>query len=513
MDHEAENKEARERLLFALSNRSRPILMVISTDTHGLRKEIEAYIKEHLNATKFHTLDLSAIQVDSLYKALQEHVPAPILQSSPLEYMVHITGLENSLLISHDGQIKASQLLAQINFERELLFRSFPFSMILWANDAFVDYLYSDAQDFSSWLSYCFRFKDGKEESPEDIPKERGEPIQTKGAIAARKERIDELEKAIDEIRLNDNSTRAITDKINLLSLIGKEYYAIPDYTRAAIYFEKALGLAETISNDPIQLAGLYYDLAAAYAGKREFAKALLHYHHALAAYEKGLFEMGYGNTYHQIGMVYEAQRKWDEALENYQLAIDWDKKTGNEFALGNTYHQIGMVYEAQRKWKEALENCQKAIDWKTKTGYEFALGGTYHHIGRVYEAQRKWDEALEDYQLAIDWKTKTGNEFVLGYTYHQIGRVYEAQRKWKEALENYQLAIEWKTKTGNEFALGGTYHQIGRVYEEQRKWKEALHQFEIALQLLQKHDYPEDQIQIVENSIERVKEKHNSIA
>lgn len=412
-------------------------MFFISTGSSRQRKEMIAWLTAECPEYKFHDLDLTPENVISLNYLLKRKLPEEVRTSQPAEYVVNITGLENSLLVSEDGQIRPSDMTGQLNFERENLFLG-PYITILWADKSFFITLQQEAPDFVNWVNHIFHFTDDRE-AEEETSREHfiPEPIQKKGFIPERSERLQQLEARFEELALNtEDHERLLKTKVDLLLAIANEYKEQPNYNKAREAYEKAAAIAKRTSYTEL-LGMIYFYLGEVYTRTRNFSEALDYYEQA----RKFVTEINYGNIYHQIGMVYQLQRKWTEALENYQLAIEWKEKTGNEYALGNTYHQIGIVYEKQRKWKEALKNYQVAIHWNEKTGNEYALGSPYHQIGRVYEEQRKWTEALANYQSAIEWKDKSGNEYKLGSTYHQIGKVYEEQG-------NLAVAKEWLEKS-----------------------------------------------------------------
>jgi tetratricopeptide (TPR) repeat protein len=514
-----EYAEAGDELLFALHHRDRPTLVFLEVNSPRKAAELARFLTESLPEYQFCDIDLTPYPTVSLLRSLTEQLPAAVINSKPVQYVANVRGLENSLLVSRDGRIQPSELTAQLNLERELLFRNVPYIILLWADTYFFRTLQREAPDLWSWVTYKFRFEDTEALTPDQHPALPPKRLAKPGNIPDRHTRILELENTLNRLDQNtEDKIRLQRDKISILHLLAQEYEQTYEFTKAEEAYQKAIAIAERIGADDFHRAQLSFDLAGLYQTTRQFDKAIEGYEsakilspdnflgsvyhrigmvydkqrqwpQALASYQQAIDwytktgnEFALGSTYHQIGMVYDKQRQWPQALTSYQQAIDWKTKTGNEFALGSTYHQIGMVYAEQRQWSQALASYQQSIDWKIKTGNKFKLGGTYHQIGRVYQEQRQWPQALASYQQAIDWYIKTGNEFKLGGTYHQIGIVYQGQQQWPKALASYQQSIDWKIKTGNEFELGSTYHQIGRVYQEQRQWPQALTSYQQAI-------------------------------
>ena len=515
-----QEKQTRNEMLFTLSERDRGTLAMAITPNEWKRKEVYHFLKDHLKEYIFFDLDLTSHTYTSLYRALQELLPQSVLQSEPVQYLVSVTGLESSLYKTEDGRIEFSSLVAQLNFERELIFNQ-PYIILLWVSEGFDRELRHKAPDLMHWMSKRFVFEekgsDGMEVAEAAI--EYG-TVKKQGKIPERLERIRQLEETWDKLCLHNNDkARLIKDKISLLRLLGKEYAAAFEFQKAEAAFEKARALNGKIEAGLdgalfFEIGNLYFDfdryelalinfrqslnwaekygrpdmgdvyhmLGMVYEKQHQMGKSLHFYRQALEWYEKEKREYDFGNTYHQIGRVYEEQHKWEESLRYYRQALESYKKIGNEYELGGTYHQIGTVYQRQGKWEEALQYYHHALEWKEKTGDGDNLGTTYHQIAMVYQEQGKWEEALQYYRQALEGKKRAGNDYNLGNTYHQIGNVYQQQHKWEESLRYYQLALESYIGAGNKYQLGGTYHQIAMVYQQQQYWDESLKYYQLAL-------------------------------
>ncbi|MEA5138742.1 tetratricopeptide repeat protein [Arcicella rigui] len=500
----AYNENLLDEIQFTLQDRKEPTLVMISVPTYDLQVKVLAKLKERVPQYQFYDIDLTPFQVISLHQTLQEKLPKSIIESERITYCVNVFGLENSRLSSEDGQIVDSGMIAQLNFEREIIFRKPNYITILWGDHDFFIQLQRKAPDLWSWVTNFFVFKEDEIHQEKELSPQ---PHEVPAKLPVREEYIKSLKDKLEHLPLNDTDKgRAMRERLNLYSLLADEYAKYFDYENAKKYYENAIGITEKLNIRGNSYNKLLFDYGTLSLDFRKFDNALTLYKKVLKNDIQENTMINIGGIYHQIGMVYENQRNWDKALENYQKAINWKERNGQEERFGATYHHIGRVYEEQRNWDKALENYQKAIYWKEITGQEYELGATYHHIGIVYEEQKNWIKAFKNYQKAINWKKQTGREYQLGSSYHHIGRVYEEQKNWNKALENYEMAIHWKEKTGQEYRLGGTYHQIGRVYEEQNNESLALDNFEKALSFTPK--YFKEEKEMIENSIERVKNK-----
>lgn len=400
-----QEKQERNEMLFTLSERDRGTLAMAITPNEWKRKEVYHFLKEHLKEYSFFDLDLTPHTYTSLYRALQELLPKNITESEPVQYLVSVTGLESSLYKTDNGMIEFSSLVAQLNFERELIFNQ-PYIILLWISEGFDKELQKKAPDLMHWMSKRFVFEekgpDGMEVAEAAI--EYG-TVRKQGKIPERLERIHQLEETWEKLCLyNAGKARLIKDKINLLRLLGREYGAAFEFQKAEEAFQKALAL-----NTKIQ-AGLD------------------------------------GELFFEIGNFYLDFSKNELALTYFQKTLEWSEKDA-QLMKGDVYHMIGVVYEHLGQLKKSLQSYLQALDWYEKEKKEYEFGGTYHQIGRVYEVQHKWSQALEYYGQALKSFKETGNEYYLGPTYHQIGRVEEERGQYATALSYYEKAVENETQ------------------------------------------------------------------
>ncbi len=540
----AYNENLLDELQFTLQDRKEPTLVMISVPTYDLQVKVLSKLKDRLSQYQFYDIDLTPFQVISLHQTLQEKLPKSITESERITYCVNVFGLENSRLSSEDGKIVDSGMIAQLNFEREIIFRKPNYITILWGDHDFFIQLQRKAPDLWSWVTNFFVFKQDEIHQEKELSPQ---PHEIPAKLPVREEYIKSLKDKLEHLPLNDTDKgRAMRERLNLYSLLADEYAKYFDFENAKKYYENAIGVAEKLKVKGYDIEKLFFDYGTLNLDFRNFGVALKIYQRLLDESFQNDNVINVGNIYHNVGRVYQEQRNWSKAIENfeksikwhnatgqfdqigiayghigivwffqknwdkslrnYKIAIEWIEKTGQEHQLGGIFHNIGILYEEQKKWEEALENFHKSIDLKGKTGQEHQIGGSFVCIGNIFLEQKKWITSLEYYKKAIFWNKKTGQEYQLGIIYHNIGMLYKEQRRFDESLKSYQKAIYQKAKSGREYELGETYYHIGLLYEEQENNTFALENFEKALSFVP--EYFEEEKEFIKESIERVNDK-----
>jgi len=402
-------KQYMNEMLFTLSDRDKGTFAVVVTASEKKQKALYDFLKDHLKEYRFYDLNLPAYSYTSLYRALQELLPAEIQQSTPVQYLVNITGLENSLFRSQEANVKISALVSQLNFERELLF-SQPYIILLWTGGAFDRELRKKAPDLMHWVSKHFVFEEDGETGKWTV----SEPEITYGAYnkkekQQRQERIKQLLQTLEKLsHHSDGKPRVIRDKINLLVLLSKEFRSVPEPAKAAEAIKKAISLNS--KNGAGLDMQLYFEMALTFFDDQKYDEALSYYSKAMDIAEQVKDMSMLCNIYYEKGRVYSRQQKWKDALSNLQKVLELQKTEEDEYTTGNTFHQIGMVYAQQGKWYDALLSFQKALELQRTNGDDTGTGSTYYQMGRIFEETNRLKEAAEFFERAVQYLSKSNH-------------------------------------------------------------------------------------------------------
>lgn len=223
-----------QQLLFALKARTKSTLVVISFDSYSKQKAIQKKLQHNLSEYKFKDLDLGSISVISLNRAIRDNLTPKILQSSPVEYIVNVFGLEHSLFHTAKGELTQSALIKEMNFERETLFRDFPFVIILWTDAYYTEQLKRKAVDLWDWITYSFKFYGGDVEEKDEFISTENKFLKPKGKDSERLKRISELEEKYELLQLDkDKQERVISEQITIQKLLSKEYFELHKFTKS----------------------------------------------------------------------------------------------------------------------------------------------------------------------------------------------------------------------------------------------------------------------------------------
>lgn len=154
-----EHIELLEIVTFAFTKRTKPSIGLMVCESKEIEGQIYKEVKENLKEYKHHSVTLdqtfAGTNTTSLYTHLKKTLPQKILNSKEVTYVVHIFDLAPKL----QGEIKlptgvmGNPVLIDLNMDRELLCRNFPFILMFWVDYPTKHLLRNKAPDLYSWLA------------------------------------------------------------------------------------------------------------------------------------------------------------------------------------------------------------------------------------------------------------------------------------------------------------------------------------------------------------------------
>ena len=271
-------------------------------------------------------------------------------------------------------------MISELNFERERLFRHFPFIVILWADTYMAGELRKKAKDLWDWITCYFEFRGETDDAVKSESRSEAFSV-SKTHKPERIRHIRDMQEKYERFKPDDFSAeRIVREKLTLQKLMAREYMEMNDYENAIQSFTIALGLTEHISGSEYDRAEIVFLMAAAYSKLGESASALKNYQLSLELREEKGFG-GIGNVCRGMGKVFENRGRWRDALKWYQKASERHKKENDDNEAGKTYYRIGKVSDARGRRGDALANYKRALSCYEKAGNDEGIRKTWLQI------------------------------------------------------------------------------------------------------------------------------------
>ncbi|MBL7741534.1 MAG: CHAT domain-containing protein [Chitinophagaceae bacterium] len=213
------------------------------------------------------------------------------------------------------------------------------------------------------------------------------------------------------------------------------------NYTKAIVYFERAIGINDTINtyNSKNKNAGFYKSIGHVYRDRGNYSTALDFYEKARGIYKKNFERQNELNT---------------------------------EVSIGNILYYTG-DYDKSLSYLISAKNELLELEAHDDAGYASSLAGTvYHQLG-------KYDSAIAFHQSSVQLRKKAGSKTGQAWSWNQLGELYLVSGQKKDALAAYDSSVVYNSKIPDEAALGTNYNNIGKVYLNDENFKKAAEYFE----------------------------------
>lgn len=448
------NQEQLAEMAYIMAERSKSTFCLITFDSYLGVTTIKKQIQENLPQYKFIDLDTKSEQITSLAVFIKNKLQNPQLLDNQIDNQDNITivlnvfGLEMSL---------NPELIGQINIEREHLFRTFPCVIFLWLNEENTLRLRREAADFSSWITYDFKFYTTDDEREKirfsgiDLKKALATITENKplsiSEIEKIKHKILNLEKELKNLERKKNTPRIRSEKFQVFKNLGDYYYVLPSYDNAIVFYSKALLL------EPKNYL-ILNDLADVYNVINDKNKALKLYQKSTQINEKDNYL-----AFHNLSLIYKD-------LEEYENARIFSLKTIN---LNPKYFRawfvLGIIYFELLEYKKSLECYEKSYSLHPN---EMPLLA----IATVYCGMKNFEKALEYALKSFEIKPKISTIHILAWCYLVLGNLDEA--------EKYVLV------TVEKFEEPANFQNLGHIYFCRHNFPQALDYYKKSLALFE---------------------------
>jgi tetratricopeptide (TPR) repeat protein len=359
---------------------------------------------------------------------------------------LNIFGLEMSL---------NPELIGQINIEREHLFRTFPCVIFLWLNEENTLRLRREAADFSSWITYDFRFYTTADEREQvkfsgiDLKKALKSITENKPLSIAEIEKIKQeilqLERELKNLERKKNTSRVQKDKLQVLLNLISNYSELEDNEKILFYVSKGLKISP---NDYRFLLGK----GIVYKQIGDNVTALKYYQKSLKIFPNSITHITMGDFYFNLG-------DYKNAIKYYLEVID--VIPNNDNLLG----RLSLSYLYLKEYEKVIKIIQKYIHINNSFDIWSLLSMAYQQIGNLTKANEAYLKILETHydKSIID---------VLGWNYIVLGDLNEA--------EKYLLITVETDKVPTNF------QNLGHIYFCRHNFPQALEYYKKSLALFE---------------------------
>ncbi len=281
------NEKALDQLSFVLTNRSKPVVVILEIPNKEAGRLIRSYLEKRFNTYQHDILELQDKKFETLDSLIKQNIELSDKTAS-IRHIIHLYGLENHLFSIKEGKVIPSDFLLDFNLARERIFRNINAALLFYLDKFAIERLQKHAPDLWDWVNYHFRFE-WEISSPRSNPELR--QIEQKELPQLRQKEIEKrikyLEARLEKLQVADDEMAFYNTKISLLWELARLYNRIRRWNEAEKKFREALHLQRILAEDNPRtflpdVAATLNNLANLHSDKNDFTSAEAKYEEAL---------------------------------------------------------------------------------------------------------------------------------------------------------------------------------------------------------------------------------------
>ena len=444
------NTEDWRKLVMLLQNPEGTGVYWINCDTDLIKHPIHDAL-----TAKLPQLKPFDIHIDKKTVSLKQILLAEGERKIPEGSLIHIFGIESAA--------QSEEFRANLNFDRDSIFRKSPGNVLFWGDFATSTILSSKTYDFWSWMSITFDFTTPSElltarqkGFSEFIQlQDRQIRIPDKNSVERIRQLEHEYEETLKAMGGKPTTERQMSDLVVVISALSNDYKDEGAYSKAIMLMESALSLDEKLMSQlsRIRLSSLLF-LNLLFDSQIERAKNLgeIVLSNASKLLKEG--DVDLVQVQSNLAQVYSTLKDFNRAKE---LLEEANKSINNTEANNDPYLllSLAIVYDGLGNSKKSLELLNNVLENRT------ALHGAnhpdialvLHHLSYVHYGMGNFFKAKELLESVIEIDKNNFGEFHVRMEkdYCNLACIYERLNDLNSAKEYILKAIESGRKSYDE--------------------------------------------------------------
>jgi tetratricopeptide (TPR) repeat protein len=455
-----ENEATWQKLRFTIASYESAAFLWVNADTDIKLQNLHHAIESNFPKRQHISIELPP---DGNIKPFAEYIIQQVQKQAlqGMDIVVHVSGIDRHLT-------KEKQLLNQLNFERETLFRHLPYVVIIYANTASALKVQRFARDFWDWLVNYFEFKTTPEElsSRQKLLKDfiwlddkTNIRIYDKDPTA----RIDQLK---DELELHQKGRKE--DRIAILIAIAQEYIEISDYPSVIAYFKEAIDLCgDELLNKKIEAQN---ELGQTFELVGKLDEAISYYEQNLVLSRQIDNKLYEGTALNNISQIYKARGDYDIALTYLEQSLAISQQLDDRSGEGSTLNNLAVIAYAKGDYDTSLRFSEQSLAIVQQIGDRKGEGTSLNNISQIYDAKGDYDSALRYLEQSLVIRRQIGDRKGEGATLNNISQIYDTKNDYDTALRYLERSLVIQQQIGDIAGLAATLHNMGCIFWKQKQ-------------------------------------------
>ncbi len=281
-----------------------------------------------------------------------------------------------------------------------------------------------------------------------------------------------QYKEAIEELLRAKETNTDNEFKIEIFSLIAKNYEALNDFSIAQKYYSDALEHAiETRDSRKCEL-----QFKIALTNVRLFKTELAKTQFTKIATNENNPTSYRANAFIEYGEIEEADSKIDNAIRAYNNALKLVLGK-NKSIVCRAYFKLGLIYDENQDWENAIKYYQKNYTTSSEKSENKYYSLSLTNLALIYIEESKYREAAEFLKLALQYDSENNDLNNMYFSQKELAKLYSRIDE-HSAIGYYKQALDSATKLNDDFKIALVYFEAGEYYYDKEDDKKALTNF-----------------------------------
>ena len=281
-----------------------------------------------------------------------------------------------------------------------------------------------------------------------------------------------QYKEAINELLRAEETDYDNEFKIEIYSLIAKNYEALNDFNIAQKYYSDALEYAiETRDSRKCEL-----QFKIAMTNVRLFKTELAKTQFMKIATNENNSTSYRANAFIEYGEIEEADSKIDNAIRSYNNALKLVLGK-NKSIVSRAYFKLGLIYDENQDWDNAIKYYQKNYTTSSEKSENKYYSISLTNLALIYIEESRYREAAEFLKLALQYDSENNDLNNMYFSQKELAKLYSRIDE-HSAIGYYKQALDSATKLNDNFKIALVYFEAGEYYYDKEDDKKALTNF-----------------------------------
>lgn len=161
------------------------------------------------------------------------------------------------------------------------------------------------------------------------------------------------------------------------------------------------------------------------------------------------------------LGIISDIQCRWDEALVHYQHALAAYQNLGHMFGIGQIHHNTAMTYRQLGLYRSSATHFEHALEYFFSSGVQVELAGCDNERAVLLSALGDYRLAQVTAQRALRRYAKIRHEPGIGDAHRVLGIIALRAGRNIEARTYLETALEYSLRSGDRLTEAETLEEM----------------------------------------------------